>query len=129
MRSAEPSAGSARSGSAFSTPPAASDRIRHHRWTAVSVLLAALCTAFAHAPDRGEAWWLIFLVGLAGSIGAFIRPTAGHRVTLAVAVVLAGCALFADPAVIAFGLPIAMPVAWLVAGFKLQERHERRARA
>lgn len=124
MPSAEPPAGSPRSGSAFSVPPP-TDHIRHHRWTAVSVLLAALCTAFAHAPDRGEAWWLIFLVGLAGAIAAFIRPTAGHWIALGVAVALVGCAPFTEAAVIAYGLPIAAPVAWLVAGFKLQERAER----
>ncbi|MEZ4463211.1 MAG: hypothetical protein R3F43_01490 [bacterium] len=108
-------------------PPVPASLARQGRWAAVSVLLAALCTANAHAPDRGDAWWGVLLL-LAVAAGAALRwPNIGARLALRLAglalaagggLLLAG--LGSEGASLATGATFVASAGGLCAGFRLQ---------
>ena len=109
---------------------------RGGRWTAVAVLLAALCTANAHAPDNGNAWWGILLLVALAALGGWLRPATGARLGLrltGLSLAVGGGLLLAGGGeagvIFAVGAAFVAPVGGLCAGFRLQAQHVRGARA
>ncbi len=106
-----------------------SETVRHLRWTAACVLLAALCAANEHAPPGGEGWWWVLLFGLVGVAAGRLDPRDALRWSLLLGVGQALSALLIEPAIALWGVAIVAPIPWLVGGFRLQGLHPLRARS